>query len=158
MSAASSGGASEAGVEPVLRKARVSDLPAVLGLLEDAGLPTVGVAESLSTFVVACGEGAIMGVAGLEIHGSDGVLRSVAVDPSWRGRGLGMRLTERVVESARSAGLRRLYLLTTTAEGYFPRHGFLRIERGSASPAVQQSVEFREACPASAVAMVLELE
>ena len=56
------------------------------------------------------------------------------------------------------AGLRRLYLLTTTAEEYFPRYGFRRIPRESASPAARESVEFREACPASAVTMVLELE
>lgn len=98
-----------------------------------------------------------MGVAGLEVHGSDGVLRSVAVAPALRGQGLGARLTDRVLEVARSEGLNRVYLLTTTAEEYFPRHGFRRIQRSDASAAVQRSVEFREACPASAVAMVLEL-
>ena len=67
-------------------------------------------------------------------------------------------MTERVLESARAAGLRRLYLLTTTAEDYFPRHGFRPVPRESASPEVRSSVEFRDACPASAVAMVRDLE
>jgi N-acetylglutamate synthase-like GNAT family acetyltransferase len=142
----------------VLRSATSSDLSAVLRLIEAAGLPAAGVAEHLTGFVVAESGGRLEGVAGLEVHGHDGVLRSVAVDPSSRGRGLGRRLTERVLASARAAGLRRLYLLTTTAEGWFPRYGFRPIAREDASAAVRASVEFREACPASAVAMVLDLD
>lgn len=109
-------------------------------------------------FFVAAADGRLVGVAGLEIHGRDGVLRSVAVDPVVRGAGLGGRLTAAVLEAAQKAALRRVYLLTTTAEDYFPRHGFRRIARQDASPEMQESVEFREACPASAVAMVLDLE
>ena len=144
--------------DPTLRMASRADLPSVETMLGAADLPVAGVAEFIDGFVVAEVDGDLVGVAGLESHGEDGVLRSVVVSPSFRGRGLGARLTERVLEAARAVGLRRLYLLTTTAEAYFPRHGFRRIERADASEAVQQSVEFREACPASAVSMVLELE
>jgi amino-acid N-acetyltransferase len=142
---------------PVLRSAAAGDLGAVESLLSEVDLPTVGVRDWLDRFVVAEWGGRLVGVAGLEIHGRDGVLRSVAVHPSARGVGLGSRLTESVVESARVAGLRRLYLLTTTADSWFPRHGFRRIPRRAASPEVRASVEFREACPASALAMVREL-
>lgn len=142
---------------PKLRPAGPSDLGAVARLLEASALPTAGVAEALDGFVVAELGDRLVGVAGLETHGPDGVLRSVAVDPAARGTGLGGRLTARVVEGAREAGLRRLYLLTTTAEGYFPRHGFRRIDRADVSEAVRGSVEFREACPATAVAMVKDL-
>lgn len=140
-----------------LRPARPSDEAAIHTLLIDAGLPTTGVRESLHHFIVAEAAGRLVGVAGLEVHGSDGVLRSVAVAAAMRGQGLGGRLTDRVLEEARSEGLGRVYLLTTTAESYFPRHGFRRIERSDASAAVQRSVEFRDACPASAVAMVVDL-
>ena len=142
----------------VLRPATAPDLEVVTQLLERAGLPTAGVSEHLDRFVVAEEGGRVVGAAGLEAHGRDGVLRSVVVDPALRGSGLGGRLTEWVVGAARESGLGRLYLLTTTAEEYFPRHGFRRIQRQEASPEVQHSVEFREACPASAVAMVLDLE
>lgn len=141
-----------------LRWAKDPDLDAVLRLLEDAALPTAGVSEFFDRFVVAEKAGRILGVAGLEVHGGDGVLRSVAVRPDLRGRGLGARLTRWVLDSAREIGLRRLYLLTTTAEDYFPRHGFRPIDRSEVSPEVQESVEFREACPASAVAMVLRMK
>ena len=140
-----------------LRDSVASDRPAVVELLEEADLPTAGVSDFLDRFVVAEEAGRLVGVAGLEVHGRDGVLRSVAVRPSMRGRGLGAALTDRVLEAARGSGLRRVYLLTTTAESYFPRHGFREIDRAEASPEVQRSVEFAEACPATAVAMALDL-
>ena len=140
-----------------LRAAKDADLATVLALLEEAGLPKAGVEESFGTFVVAETEGHLVGVAGLEVHGGDGILRSVAVRPSYQGSGLGRRLTERILETAGNRGLGRVFLLTTTAEEFFLRHGFRPVERTDASPAVRESVEFREACPASAVAMLREL-
>jgi len=144
--------------DPVLRPATSADLDAVERLLEAEGLPVAGVSAALEGFVVAEAAGELVGVAGLERHGGDGVLRSVAVAPSFRSKGLGGRLTERVLDAAAGSGIRRVYLLTTTAADYFPRYGFRRIAREDASPGVQESVEFVEVCPASAVAMVLELE
>ena len=46
-----------------------------------------------------------------------------------------------------------MYLLTTTAEGWFPRFGFERIAREEVSEAVRGSVEFGGACPATAAVM-----
>lgn len=142
----------------VVRKATAADLPGASRLLEASGLPLDGVVEAFGHFVVAEEGGRLVGVGGLEIHGPDGVLRSVAVEPALRGRGVGARLSERLIADARDAGLSRMYLLTTTAETYFPRHGFRPIPREEASPEVRGSVEFREACPQSAIAMVLDLE
>jgi len=143
---------------PTLRPASHADLAQVEAMLVAADLPVAGVAEFIRGFVVAEDGGELVGVAGVEAHGEDGLLRSVAVAPSHRGRGLGARLTEGVMDAARSAGHRRLYLLTTTAAAYFPRHGFRTIPREEVAAAVRESVEFREACPASAVAMILDLE
>src|SRR5688572_32403372 len=102
-----------------IRPATANDLSAVKDLLTQSDLPLDGVSESLSSFVVAEREGKIVGVAGLEECGDYGLLRSAAVAPEWRGRGLGRTLVERVIANAESAGLRALYLLTTTAEKYF---------------------------------------
>jgi amino-acid N-acetyltransferase len=49
--------------------------------------------------------------------------------------------------------LAQVYLLTTTAQAFFARLGFEIIERSSVPETVQQSVEFKGACPASAIAM-----
>lgn len=140
-----------------IRSARPEDEAGVRALLEEEGLPTDEVARWLSHYVVAEDGGKVVGVAGLEVHGTDGVLRSVVVERSLRGGGLGGRLAATIIATARRAGLHRLYLLTTTAESYFPRHGFRPISRDAASARVRESVEFREACPDTAVAMVLDL-
>ena len=137
----------------VLRPARPEDLGSALALLADAGLPAAGVSEWFERFVVAEDRGRIVGVAGLEVYGTDGLLRSVAVAEDWRGRGLGGALTEEVLSLGARAGLSAVYLLTETAEGFYPRHGFVRIEREQASDAVKASAEFRELCPASSVVM-----
>jgi amino-acid N-acetyltransferase len=75
------------------------------------------------------------------------------VDEDHRGTGLGNRLTAAAIEDARRRALPALYLLTTTAERFFPRFGFERISRDDVPASVQASIEFREACPASALVM-----
>jgi amino-acid N-acetyltransferase len=46
-------------------------------------------------------------------------------------------------------------LLTNTAEGFFARKGFRRIDQKSVTGAVTSSVEFTGACPAHAACMEL---
>lgn len=136
-----------------LRRASPQDAKAVAHLLAQQALPQAGVAEWLDHFWVAEHGDAVVGVAGVELYGPAALLRSVAVDPAWRGTGLGRLLTEHALQEAEAAGARDIYLLTTTAERYFPRIGFACISREVVPQAVTASVEFREACPASAVVM-----
>jgi amino-acid N-acetyltransferase len=136
-----------------LRKAESADLPAVLALLEGAKLPTAGVPEALAQFVVAESEQQIVGVAGLEIYDHTALLRSVAVEESWRGSGVGRMLIERALSETRDRGIKDVFLLTTTAEHYFPRFGFTCISRDCVADEVRASAEFKGACPASAVVM-----
>lgn len=136
-----------------LRTARSEDLTEVLGLLGRAQLPTAGVEESLPHFIVAEREGELIGVAGLEVYGASALLRSVAVEDSWRGSGVGRTLIDRALDQARLAGIEDVFLLTTSAERYFPRFGFSCVSRSEVGDEVRASVEFQEACPASAVVM-----
>lgn len=136
-----------------LRAARPADLPRIEQLLTAAQLPLAGVAASLPGFIVAEADGAIVGTAALEVCCDNALLRSVAVAPEWRSRGLGRALVTRVVADAESRGLRALYLLTTTAEHYFPSFGFREIARADVPLDVQGTEEFRSACPTSAVVM-----
>ena len=138
-------------VEP----AQPHDLPDALALLARAGLPVDGVAELWGHyFVVREDDGRVVGVAGLEVHGPDGLLRSVAVDANYSGQGLGGRLVEAAMERARVVPLRGVYLLTTTARDYFARHGFAVCARDEAPATVRESWEFRTGCPATAVLML----
>ncbi len=145
---------------PSLRTAAVADLPAAERLLAGSGLPTVGIAELFAgragDFVVAddpLARGELAAVGGLELCGDDALLRSVAVRPEWRLHGLGQELVRHLVCRAEARGLRALYLLTMTAEHYFPRFGFAAVERGGVPAEIAATLEFRSACPASAVAM-----
>ena len=136
-----------------LRRAVHADHEAVTTLLRDSQLPTDGVAEWLDQFWVAEHQGRVVGMAGMERYGDSGLLRSVAVTQEWRGTGIGRTLVERVLEEGRAAGVREVYLLTTTAEHYFPRLGFGCVDRETVPAALQASAEFKGACPASAVVM-----
>jgi N-acetylglutamate synthase-like GNAT family acetyltransferase len=145
---------------PVVAPAQTGDLADVLALLADAGLPAIGVADRFPRgFLVARApeDGVLAGVAGVETHGRVGLLRSVAVRADRRGTGLGQELGRAAVALARAEGLAELYLLTTTAEGFFPRLGFQPVARTELPAELEASEELRGACPASAAAMRLRL-
>lgn len=137
--------------------AQAGDLPAVLELLDRSELPRDGLAEHFDIALVARDGAQVVGSVAVERYGDAGLLRSVAVDRAYRSQGLGARLVSAALDQARREGLQSVYLLTTTAPDYFPRFGFTPIARGDVAPAVQQSVEFTSACPASALVMHAEL-
>ncbi len=136
-----------------LRNATSKDLAAVESLLSASDLPLDGVRDNFSSFVVAEDDGEIAGAIGLEKFGSVALLRSAVVSPENRGSGIGSRLVERLLKRADEEGIEDLYLLTTTAEKYFPRFGFTRTTRTAVPDAVKASAEFQGACPDTAVVM-----
>ena len=139
-----------------VRPASAADLDAVKGLLDAAHLPLDGLEEQFGDrYAVAEVAGEIVGAEGIEVYARSGLLRSAVVHPEWRGRGVGDRLTRDRLDWARRAGLERVYLLTTTAESYFPRFGFARVDRADAPLEIRASREFAAACPATAALMVL---
>lgn len=143
--------------EPRVRLATAHDEEAINALLIASHLPLDGVHEALACIVVAEDRGDIVGVAGIEecgVRGTHALLRSVAVAEGWKGRGLGRTLVSRAIALAEERGADALYLLTTTAESYFPSFGFSKIDRASVPAAVQQTAEFCSVCPASATVMV----
>jgi amino-acid N-acetyltransferase len=145
-------------VSPKLRIATRADLPRIEALLTANDLPIVGVAEALDGFIVAEDERDIVGVVGIETCCDRyALLRSTAVAQPWRGRGLGRRLVERAVSEAESRGFEALYLLTTTAETYFPSFGFSKIGRDTVPAEVKATAEFQSACPATATVMTRSL-
>ncbi len=93
------------------------------------------------------------GVVGLECFGPVGLIRSLAVSSGARGRGLGRALVSAIEADARAAGVAELYLLTTTAEGFFSKLGYVRIARDDAPLAIASTTQFSALCPSSAVVM-----
>ena len=136
-----------------IREATNRDFDAVETLLSTNDLPLDGVKENFSDFVVAEERGEIAGAIGLEKYGPVALLRSAVVSPQHRGSGVGRRLVEQLLERAHRDGIEELFLLTTTAEEYFPRFGFSRTTRSAVPEALKASAEFQGACPDTAVVM-----
>jgi amino-acid N-acetyltransferase len=137
----------------VILPAQPADRRRVEALLAAAGLPTEGVEEHFGSFFVVHEAGRVVGAAGLELRGEHALLRSVVVSEEARSAGHGSSLTGRALDEARARGARAVYLLTTTAEAFFVRLGFERVAREEVPAGVQESAEFRGACPSSAIAM-----
>lgn len=137
----------------MIESATARDLDGIRALLERLHLPLAGVDQHLETALVAREDGQIIGTAALEMYADGALLRSVDVDPEWQGRQLGHQLTDAALRLATSHGASAVFLLTTTAERFFPRFGFEAIARDDVPASVRASVEFQSACPASATVM-----
>ena len=146
------------GAAGAIRAAGAGDLAGVRRLLADAQLPVDGLEDQFpAAYAVAGPPHALVGAAGVEVHGLCGLLRSVVVAPAARGTGLGKALVADRLAWARAAGLREVYLLTTTAPDFFAALGFARLERAAAPPAIQASREFASVCPGTSVLMRMAL-
>jgi arsenate reductase len=132
-------------------------LPEVLEFLQANALPNAGLAEHATILLAARQGGSLVGTAALEIYGGDALLRSVAVRAGLRGSGLGQRLTQEALARAREQDVARVFLLTETAAGFFPRFGFTDIDRARVPDSIRSTEELASACPASARVMVLAL-
>jgi amino-acid N-acetyltransferase len=133
--------------------ARPCERVAVVTLLQKAGLLTNDLPTDLSDFLLAWDGDELVGVAGLERPAVVGLLRSVAVDPAYRNTGIAAQLVERLLAKADATHVQPIYLITTTAEGYFSRYAFTPVHRGDVPDAIRQTRQFSDLCPASAVVM-----
>lgn len=141
----------------MIESAKDQDLAEVRSLLQRLNLPLDGVGDHVKTMLVAREDGHIVGTAALELYEDGALLRSVAVDPRRQGTKLGHELTEAALRLAANHRAGAVFLLTTTAERFFPKFGFEPIARGDVPSSVQASVEFRSACPESAIVMRKQL-
>jgi amino-acid N-acetyltransferase len=138
--------------------AKPSDFKAVLALLAEAKLPTEGVRQHFTHFLVAFDDKQIIGCVGLEIYGDYALLRSLAVTPTWQGQGLGVQLTTEALTYAQANTVKHVVLLTTSAAEFFAQHfGFVLTERSRFNELLNVSPEWNLTVCASAVCMVLLL-
>ena len=129
--------------------------PRVSALLREVGLPTEDLEPpSKVRFYGVATELEVLGVVGLELFGEVGLLRSLAVSPKHQSNSLGSRLVSHAERAASESGVESLYLLTTTAERFFERRGYLLADRGEAPNAISTTRQFSGLCPASSAFMV----
>ena len=128
---------------------------AVRQLLSESSLPISDITAQHLQHFFGCGSGPeLEGVVGLELYGKVALLRSLAVASSRRGTGVGSGLVANAERHAQDQGVQSLYLLTTTAEQFFLRHGYARIPRDEAPAAIRSTREFSGICPTSSAFMV----
>lgn len=139
------------------RRAQASDVSVIEALLADAGLPIQDISKKLDSLWVATQVDLLVGVGGLEVYQPDGLIRSIATTERFRGKGFGKRITEHLLDQARSEKIETVFLLTLTAAGFFRKLGFERVPREEVPDAIQRTTEFSELCPRSAVCMKLRL-
>lgn len=129
----------------IITPAMPGEARAILALVEAVHLPSEGIAEAIEYFWVARAGEPIVGTVGLEVYDDLALLRSLAVTPACQHTGLGRALTETALSYVTTRQFRAVYLLTTTAETFFARHGFCPVARDAVPASVQQSVEFQGA-------------
>ncbi len=137
----------------LIRLATAADLPEIKTLLETSLLPVADLSDDLMAgFQLAESDG-LIGVVGLEGGGKARLLRSMAVAERAQGQGLGHRLLQAAETLASEQGAETIYLLTTTAEPFFARAGYLRVPRESAPAGLKLLAEFSNLCPSTAACM-----
>jgi amino-acid N-acetyltransferase len=129
-----------------------------IALLQSQGLPISDITdEHLEHFFFAGNDDSPTGLVGLEIYDSVALLRSLVVEDSARSKGLGSALTQHAEQYAESTHVQSIYLLTTTAEKFFNRRGYQRIDRSEAPACIKRTREFAGLCPASSAFMFKSL-
>jgi amino-acid N-acetyltransferase len=139
------------------RAATAADAQSVHDLLRRSDLPTSDLIAARPQFLIAECAAQMVGIGALERFGTAALLRSVAVEPQWRGSGVGRLLIGQLEERARAAGIDELILLTLTARDFFASVGYGSKPRDEVPAAVLASAEFRSLCPASAHCMAKSL-
>lgn len=134
-----------------LEPATETDRQYAESLLSRNGLPIDDIADRDALSLYVCyRDDERVGIGGIEVHGTDGLLRSVVVEEAARGAGIGRALCDAIEARASAQGIKRLYLLTTTAETFFLELGYAEIERNDVPALIRETRQFSELCPSTA--------
>ena len=131
-------------------------LPDAKSLLQKNNLPIEDINANTHLFGTYDGD-TLVGMAGVELYGNHALVRSVCVEETYRSKGMAELLTAQIENYAKQNGADSLYLLTTTAENYFKRKGFIKTDRNEIPQAIMQTSEFSTVCPSSATVMMKNL-
>jgi amino-acid N-acetyltransferase len=126
-----------------VRRARTADVRAIADLVDGyAGnrillaKERVTLYEDVQEFRVAEVDGTVAGCGALHVMWEDlAEVRTLAVDPVWRGHGVGSRILTALLDQARELGVSRLFCLTFEVD-FFSRHGFHVVDGTPVAPEV----------------------
>ena len=119
-----------------VRSAKISDASVICSLISQHAevdrmlfRSLAEIYENLQTFSVVEADGAVVGCCALEIIWADlSEIKSLAVDESTKGTGIGRMLVERAVEQAVELGIERVFALTLEPE-FFEKLGFKVVDK-----------------------------
>jgi amino-acid N-acetyltransferase len=135
-------------MDVVIRRARTADVRAIRRLIDtyspDRRLlskATVTLYEDLQEFrVAATADDEVVGCGALHVMWDDlAEIRTVAVDPGWRGQKIGHRIVAELLDTARDLGVRRVFVLTFETR-FFSSFGFTEIDGAPVPPAVYEQL------------------
>lgn len=147
----------ESNVRMNIRPARSEDFNSITQLLKKENLPVADLLPELPHFFLVEERGKVLGAIGLEIYGEKALLRSLIVHAGYRNKSLASQLLETMLLYAEEGGIKTLFLITTTAETYFSKKGFEKIDRDTIPAPIAGSTEFSTFCPSTAFVMRKEL-
>jgi N-acetylglutamate synthase-like GNAT family acetyltransferase len=127
------------------RRARASDAEAIYQLIAhyaDLGLllprSQEEIRRHIGHFLVREAKDQIIGCLALETYGSDlAEIRSLAVRPEIRGRGIGAQMIEQALVEVRRRDIARVFAVTRAPE-FFLRHGFATTARQSLTEKIER--------------------
>jgi amino-acid N-acetyltransferase len=122
---------------PDIRSAVLTDIPALLTLINAYAkggimLPRTEfeMAENIRDFVVARDDNRLIGCGALHFYTpTTGEIRSLAVEPGLKTRGIGRSLVETLEAQARDNDLHSLFAFTYV-DGFFRKLGYEEVDRG----------------------------
>jgi amino-acid N-acetyltransferase len=133
----------------VVRRARTADVRGIRRLIDmysdDRRLlnkATVTLYEDIQEFWVAVrpSDGFVVGCGALHVMWEDlAEIRTVAVDPQWRGNKIGHRIVTELLNVARELGVSRVFVLTFETR-FFASFGFVEIDGAPVPPAVYEQL------------------
>jgi amino-acid N-acetyltransferase len=136
-------------MEYAIRRARTRDVRVIGRLVGDnvgsgrlLAKATVTLYEDVQEFWIAerVDDGEIVGCGALHVMWEDlAEIRTIAVHPDYQGKGIGHRLVEALLGSARELGVRRVFVLTFAVR-FFAGHGFKQIDGSPVSHEVYEEL------------------
>jgi amino-acid N-acetyltransferase len=133
----------------IVRRARTADVRAIRALIDmysaDRMLlskATVALYEDVPEFWVAedATNGEVVGCGAVHVMWEDlAELRTVAVDPRWRGRKIGRQLVRQLLDEARELGVKRVFVLSFET-AFFASFGFVPIDGTPVPPGVYEQL------------------
>ena len=129
---------------------------AAIDLLKKNNLPTEDIHPGTQLFVIEEND-IVIGTVAVEYDFNVALLRSLSVSDGKRNSGIGELLVSFVENYVQKQGVHSIYLLTTTAEKFFLKKGYEKIDRNNVPDFIKNTKEYSLLCSSSSTLMKKEL-